>query len=144
MTRNKKESRNRWLRTPKGRFYQQKCTAKQRGIEFLLTFEEWWTVWEPHWNERGGQNGDKLCMCRHGDSGAYELNNIFIATNRENNKDVNGKSGLYDSAAKINQELADEIREELAKGFSCRELSEKYPLSRQAITDIKFNRTWVR
>ena len=34
----------------------QKSGAKKRGIAFLLTFEQWWSVWEASgkWENRGG------------------------------------------------------------------------------------------
>src|SRR5579859_960375 len=57
--------------TPRWRYTQHKSNAQARGIPFLLTFDEWWELWEPHWANRG------LCsqcpvMSRHGDLGPYE------------------------------------------------------------------------
>jgi hypothetical protein len=52
-----------------------KSGAEKRGIEFRLTFEEWFFIWltSGHLHERGkGKN--KYCMARNGDKGAYERN----------------------------------------------------------------------
>ena len=74
----------------------QKSNAKTRKIPFLLTFEEWLTIW----NNSGklaqrGRGADKFCMCRVKDFGAYEIGNVFIGTGRENVRD--GNLGKLDS-----------------------------------------------
>jgi hypothetical protein len=60
--------------------------AAGRNIPFLLTFEQWWDIWQQsgHWHERGNLDGDKYCMARHGDVGPYAVGNVKIITNREN------------------------------------------------------------
>jgi hypothetical protein len=63
----------------------QKSNARTRKIPFLLTFEEWLTIW----NDSGklaqrGRGANKFCMCRINDLGAYEVGNVFIGTGREN------------------------------------------------------------
>jgi hypothetical protein len=73
------------LRLQRLRYSQHKRSAKQRGIEFRLTFEEWWKLWEPHWENRGSGH-EQLVMCRFGDKGGYEVGNVRIATVRENAK----------------------------------------------------------
>lgn len=57
----------------------QKSNAQQRGVPFLLTFEQWKSIWieSGKWEQRG-RGGDKYCMCRNGDAGAYEVGNVFI------------------------------------------------------------------
>lgn len=72
--------------TPKARFQQHKRSAQQRGIEFELSFEQWWELWEPHW-ERRGQKSQDMCMCRKADQGGYTLGNVRIATNKENHQE---------------------------------------------------------
>ena len=54
-----------------------RTNAKMRGIEFKLTFEEWFCWWMEtgHYHERGREVG-KYVMGRVGDKGAYELGNI--------------------------------------------------------------------
>lgn len=64
-------------------FYGQRHTSKQRGISFKLTFEEWRDWWGDDFELRGA-GPFSLCMCRYGDRGAYELGNIYKATNQSN------------------------------------------------------------
>lgn len=65
------------------KFNQQKRTAAERGIEWELTFPEWWALWEPYFKQRGHQ-GHGLEMCRKGDMGPYSAENVFIASGLEN------------------------------------------------------------
>lgn len=66
-------------------YVQQRSNANTRGIEFKLTFDEWKQFWldSGKWEQRG-RGAEKYCMCRVGDSGAYELGNVFIALGRQN------------------------------------------------------------
>lgn len=72
-----------WMNTPKGIFSVQKRKAKQRGIEWKLSFDEWWKTWQESgkWDERG-VNG--YVMCRNGDSGPYSMDNVRIDTFKNN------------------------------------------------------------
>lgn len=83
-----------WNKTPKGKYSFIKRRAKRRGIEFFLSFEEWWKLWQEsgHWEERGKKLGNYQ-MCRHGDEGPYSIGNVYIATISQNMKDSwkNGK-----------------------------------------------------
>lgn len=66
------------------RFREQRNSATHhRGIEWKLTFKEWISVWDGHWDKRGRGHG--LVMCRRKDKGAYELGNVFIAPGSFNN-----------------------------------------------------------
>lgn len=66
-------------------YTQHKSNAKTRGIEMLLTFEEWKAIWinSGKWEKRG-KGSDKYCMCRVGDKGHYSLGNVFIDLNKNN------------------------------------------------------------
>jgi hypothetical protein len=57
--------------------------ASTRGIDFALSFEEWWSLWEPKFIERG-TSIDAACMCRTGDEGGYTVGNVRIDTVRGN------------------------------------------------------------
>lgn len=61
----------------KRRWQVHRTNARMRGIEFKLTFEEWfcWWIETGHYHERGREVG-KYVMARKGDKGAYELGNI--------------------------------------------------------------------
>ena len=69
--------------SPRGKYQAHKLNARTRGIGFNLTFEQWWEAWKPHWDERGRGKG-KYHMCRHGDSGPYEIGNIYLALHEQN------------------------------------------------------------
>ncbi len=62
-----------------------KSHAKHRGIDFKLTFDEWWDIWKPHYHNRGTKVG-QFVMCRKMDKGAYEVGNVTIGTVKQNAK----------------------------------------------------------
>ena len=66
-------------RLARSQWRQHKGNAKTRGVPFLLTFDEWWTVWKwsGKWHQRGTHEG-QYCMSRFRDRGAYEIGNVFI------------------------------------------------------------------
>lgn len=67
--------------TVEGKYKAHKEGAIQRGIEFKLSFDEWWELWKPHWKDK--LQGE-ICMCRNGDKGAYEVGNVRIDTWQNN------------------------------------------------------------
>lgn len=73
------ENQRRYKASPRGKYISQKINARQRGIEFKLTFEEWSWIWQQSgkWDERGCKI-NQYVMCRIGDTGAYEIGNVFI------------------------------------------------------------------
>ncbi|MCP5328568.1 MAG: hypothetical protein R3E75_08145 [Steroidobacteraceae bacterium] len=75
--------------TPRGQFEQQRRGAKRRGIEFLLTFEEWLNVWQDsgRFHERGKRPGQYV-MARRGDAGPYVLGNVYVTTIEQNTRDA--------------------------------------------------------
>src|SRR3954467_8506354 len=75
------ERNARYLASPKGQFAKHRQNAYQRGVEFLLTFDEWWNIWQKSgkWSKRGNRKG-RFCMMRHGDEGAYAKGNVSIGT----------------------------------------------------------------
>ena len=88
-------AQDRWFRSPKGRYAQHRQRAKQSGIPFLLTFEQWWQIWQEsgHYENRG--NGvSSYVMARPGDQGPYAIGNVEIITGGANLKAqrVNGKA----------------------------------------------------
>jgi len=80
----------------KTKYTTHKSNAKRRGIEFNLTFEQWFDIWEKSgkWDERG-RGANKYCMCRVGDTGSYSVNNVFIGQGKHNVSD--GNIGKIDS-----------------------------------------------
>jgi hypothetical protein len=69
----------------KTKWLKQRNRAKERKIVFNLTFEEWWDWWQAtgHYHERGCKLG-QYCMSRIGDTGPYELGNIFCQLHSQN------------------------------------------------------------
>lgn len=80
-----REASRRWVRENPERaaFNGQRKSARERGVRFKLTFRQWLTFWSECFPRRGG-GMDGLCMARVGDSGAYEVGNIYRTTNRCN------------------------------------------------------------
>jgi hypothetical protein len=66
-------------------FKQQKGRARQRGVAFEMSFDQWrefWTI-DDRWSRRG-TGADNLVMSRIGDKGAYVVGNVICQTQREN------------------------------------------------------------
>lgn len=80
--------------TPQGKFAGQRRQAKQRGIEWLLTFDEWFGIWQQsgHWEQRGRKSGEYV-MARHGDIGPYSADNVYIclASDNHSHAHANGR-----------------------------------------------------
>ena len=78
--------RKRYDATPRGKFTKHKKNAKRRGIEFLLTFEQWWRIWHRsgRWEQRGNGTADEFVMSRKGDAGPYAVGNVAIVRHAEN------------------------------------------------------------
>lgn len=80
------------------KFYAQKREAYKRNIPWNITYEEWYNWWLKNGVDKDldfePMNKDKLCMCRFNDSGPYQLDNIYCATNSEN---VKLRNAIYHS-----------------------------------------------
>lgn len=69
----------------------QKYGSAKRGIDFNLTFEEWynWFLYQGVDRNIPQQNkGESWAMCRKNDQGAYQLDNIYLATMKQNSSDA--------------------------------------------------------
>lgn len=75
-------------KTPKGKFRTQRANAKRRNIPWLLTFEEWWDIWQKSgkWDQRG-TGANQYCMARILDCGAYKKGNVKITTMKKNSQE---------------------------------------------------------
>lgn len=71
----------------KQKYQAHKSNAAQRGIQFDLTFDEWWAIWEQHFHNRG-RASDQMQMCRDRDEGGYRTGNVRIDTARNNNREA--------------------------------------------------------
>lgn len=68
-------------------FGYQRVTARLRGDQWNLTWEQWRDIWLPHWHQRGKTAHD-LCLCRRDIEGAWEVNNIELLTRKEHGRRV--------------------------------------------------------
>lgn len=71
------------------KYRSQVYSSKRRGIEFNMSFPEWFKIWKDsgHLSERG-KGKDEFVMARHMDSGAYEVGNVEIVSSSQNHKDA--------------------------------------------------------
>ena len=81
MGKTQRDRTRRWLATPRGKYSLHKHNARMRGVEFTLTFDEWWSIWQKsgQWKRRGNRSGHYV-MCRIMDEGPYAVGNVFIGT----------------------------------------------------------------
>jgi hypothetical protein len=73
-------AQTRYRKSPKGRYVADKKNARSRNIDFALTFDEWWELWEKSgkWNLRGNRNG-QFRLIRLDPRGSFCKNNVWIA-----------------------------------------------------------------
>src|SRR6266436_2773794 len=72
----------------RNKFSKHRTQAGQRGVPFLMTFDEWMEIWmdSGHWHERGLKRGQYV-MARFGDKGPYSIDNVRIILGIENTKE---------------------------------------------------------
>jgi len=73
------------LALAKKKYARHKAQAKYRNIEFKFSFDEWYQWWLNNGVDKNTDTFNKadtgrLCMCRHGDVGAYEPTNVYCDT----------------------------------------------------------------
>ena len=96
------------------RYNQHKASAKSRGIEFDLTFDEWWAIWAEHFNQRG-RRSHEMNMCRTRDEGGYSVGNVRIDTSASNQAEKRQTMLRRD----INREWPNGGHDWLISGGSC-------------------------
>jgi hypothetical protein len=131
-----------YRKTPRGKYFKHKDHAKQRGIAFLLSFEQWWKLWEPHWDKRGTCQGCYV-MARKHDVGPYAKGNVSIVTATQNAADRRIPRGEDHYRASVNMADVLTVRKELAIGKRVAEVARSHGLSRELVQDIKGRRTWA-
>lgn len=77
-------------RTPRGAYVRHRQNARNRGVGFLLTFDQWWGIWEASgkWAKRGNRKG-QYCMMRFRDAGPYADGNVHIGKMTANTAERN-------------------------------------------------------
>ena len=74
------------------KYNRQRVGARHRGIEFNITFDEWYNLFLHHGvdkNDIEKISKDQLCLCRNNDCGPYSLDNVYVATRSKNSIDRN-------------------------------------------------------
>lgn len=73
----------------------QKSKAKQRNIEFNLSYDEWLSIWtnSGHLNNRGCNKGSYV-MSRFNDVGPYQVGNVFIQSKYNNDTEPQVKKKI--------------------------------------------------
>ena len=87
----------------KQHFGYQRRSAKGRGIDFELTYEEWLDIWmSSGFAHLRGKGTGTYCMARHNDIGPYAVGNVSIITFEQNvidgNKDTAKPKNLPEHA----------------------------------------------
>ena len=74
--------------TPKKAYNDQWRHARDRNIEFNMSYDEWLEMWlvSGNWANRGKKSGQYV-MCRYGDVGPYSVRNCYIGTVEQNGRD---------------------------------------------------------
>lgn len=136
-----KQYRSKWGREfsqiPLGKYKAQRQQAKERGVEWKFTFEDWCELWQDsgHWAERGPTG---FVMCRYGDIGPYSIDNVYIAHHLQNKKDqqLNGKGTTPPRNDKLTPEQRFEIYN-TPREIKHKELSQKFGVHEAHISRIR-------
>lgn len=130
-------------KSPRGRYRKQKEHSVRRGVEFKLSFEEWWKIWEDSGKYffRGVGKG-KYCMCRNKDTGAYEVGNVYIDSTTNNIKDQHIhnktlKNNLLPGARRLPQRSRDVINELCLFGSKVKDVAKLYSVTETTVYNIK-------
>ncbi len=130
-------------RKAKDAFFNQRCMAvRTRGIDWEMTFEQWWKIWKRsgHWGERGRGKG-KYVMARFGDKGPYSIDNVKIIKMEQNLNERRMPKGEQNAAAKLNNDDVREIRrlEGLKKRTA---IAKMFGINYWHVWDIQKRRSW--
>jgi uncharacterized protein YoaH (UPF0181 family) len=104
-----KDIREKYGYRPFASYHSHRQRAKKRGIDWEITFPEWWQIWQDSgkWEQRGLARrwAGSYCMARYGDCGPYSAQNVYICTCvqntidywswSENKRKRDAKSGAY-------------------------------------------------
>jgi hypothetical protein len=77
-----------WKRPSLARAYcVQQVNANHRGVGWEITFPQWIKVWRDSGHLAERRRGNGYVMARHGDTGPYHVNNVYIALSVQNIRD---------------------------------------------------------
>lgn len=97
-------------------YLSQKHHAIARGVEWQLTFEEWFSWWESTGKlHLRGRNFGEYCMCRKGDTGPYSLENIYCATVSQNVRDSHTNNKIPYTKSFLGKTHSEETKAKMSK-----------------------------
>jgi hypothetical protein len=126
-----KANQKAYAESPRGKWSAQRAHARQRGIEFLLSFSEWYLVWENSGKyDQRGRASRQYCMARKGDVGAYAIGNVEIIPVVDNQKAqlVSGK--------RLPKEVITAIIAEVASGKTTAEVAKQFGISQPYVSRL--------
>ena len=59
-----------------------RCQARFRDEDFTLTWDEFYSIWEPIWEHRGSKK-EHLCLSRIDWDGIWDITNVHIITREQ-------------------------------------------------------------
>lgn len=128
-------------------FNDSKSHARERGIDFLFSFDEWVGWWNdqlgPDWMKLRGRGSSMFVMARNDDCGPYHPSNVKCITARENTLEAWQNNlipfGEDHPSAKLTEAQALIIKKSPEKSVI---LANRYKVSRLTVNDIKARRRW--
>lgn len=125
--------------SPRYKYNQVRANAIKRGIPWEFSFEEWFDIWQQsgHWEERGPVG---YVMCRKGDTGGYNKENVYIATQEQNLADAwtNGRR-IVPRRAILTEGQVREIKDSVE---SLKVLGNRYGVHISTISKIRTGVNW--
>jgi hypothetical protein len=134
-----KAAKDKYAATPRGKFILQRKAAKQRGIDWLMTFEEWLAVWGDMFPQRGRTG---MVMGRKGDTGPYSVDNVDIITATENLRQRKMLQGNLHPGSKLSSEDVARVRDLLHGDCTHRSIAEYLGVARTTIGAIARGENW--
>lgn len=83
--------------SPIRKFAEQRRNAHTRGVEWQITFAEWWGLWEASGKYEKRGRGYGYCMARFNDVGPYAVDNVEIISGRQNISDYQTRKKVIKS-----------------------------------------------
>jgi len=130
------------LRKAKDAFFYQRVAARYRGIDWDLTFTQWWNIWRKSgkWEQRG-RRSNQYQMARYNDVGPYSVTNVRIISAEENLEERISLKGEDNPYATLTEDDVRKIR--FLEGKMKRpEVAKMFGLNYFHVRDIQKRRCW--
>lgn len=113
----------------------QRMNARRRGIPWLLTFKQWWRIWQRSGKfEKRGHRLGQYVMARHRDKGPYTVGNVSIISCSLNHSQNNGKGSRKLTRLQARQIKREYVRNSPTHGLAA--LAKKYGLAIHPIWQV--------